>query len=264
MSSDEEQTYKSVAEACDTEDSEEEMVNEDEIPKPEESTVDCENVSDKFAHESELMKMVFGNKDQLIERLRDDNNSIKSEEKQPVKRKAVWQDEDDERVKVDEGMKSSHVRTYLQDPERQYKQHLSQKFQKLVGEPKWAQLDRDDGSDSDSDSEALRHVGHVITPSKGALMRTNLEYRRRSDLNKLTKSEGPTIKAVEFHPNSSVGLVAGVAGIASLFSVEPKNCDKLHSLCYKSFPITCAKFNKNGKESVQYRVAHTFIYSEHI
>lgn len=231
---------------------EETLLEEKTLPEP-----------DKFARESELMEALFGNKEQLIARLKhaDDVDAPKS--KEPAKRKAVWADSDDEAVKVDEGMKSSHVRTYLQDPDRQYKQHLSQKFQKIVGQPKWAQLDRSDGSDSDSDSGALKRVGHVLTTGQqGALMRNTLDYRRRRDLNKATSNEGPTINAIEFHPNSSVALVAGSSGVATLFSVEPKACDKLHSVCYKKFPITCARFNNGGTEAIfgakHLNYVHTF------
>lgn len=212
------------------------------------------------------METLFGNKEQLIQRLKTDGTVPKiiqdDTESSAPKRKAVWEDSDDEAVKVSDGMKSSHVRTYLQDPERQYKTHLTQKFQKIVGEPKWAQLDRDAATDSDSDTEAaLKKVGHVLGPAQGALLRNTLDYRRRRDLNKATSNEGPTINAVEFHPNSCVSLVAGTSGIASLFSVEPKSCDKLHSVCYKKFPITCARFSKSGQEAFFGAKKHNFMYT---
>lgn len=228
-------------------DSDREVEDSEQSSGEDEKSENPENVpQDKFGRETELMEMLFGNKEQLIERMKD---TPASQDKQAVKRKAVWRDSDDEEVNVEEGMKSSHVRRYLQDPDRKYKQHLAQNFQKIVGEPKWAQLDRDQ-SDSDSDTEPLKHVGHVLGASQGALMRNTLDYRRRRDLNKGTSTEGPRINSVEFHPNSCVGLVAGASGIASLFSVEAKRCDKLHSICFKKYPITCARFSRSGEEAI--------------
>lgn len=218
------------------------------------------NVPEKFDEENQLMDLLFGNKDQLIERMKDGTTPSKPTTA-VEKRKAVWRDSDDEDVKVDEGMQRSRVRTYLQDPDRQYKQHLTKKFQKIVGEPKWAQLDRGSSDSDDSDNEALKRVGHVLAPSQGALMRNTLDYRRRRDLNKTTSSEGPRINSVEFHPNSCVAMVGGASGIASIFSVESKNCDKLHSVFYKKYPIMCARFSKGGEEAIfggQKNFIHTF------
>lgn len=243
-------------------DSDPEVDDQLEDSKVEDSVKNEEETSDpsKFHREQELMHLLFGNKDQLIQRMKDDDDQPSTTATAP-KRKAAWRDSDDEEVKIEEGMKSSHVRRYLQDPERQYKQHLTQKFQKIVGEPKWAQLDRDAASDSDSDNEALKKVGHVLGPSQGVLMRNTLDYRRRGDLNKKTSNEGPRINSVEFHPNSTVALVAGHSGIATLFSVEAKDCEKLHSVCYSKYPINCARFSKSGDEAIlggQKHFFHTF------
>lgn len=252
-----EESEQSEVEADSGSEDDEQIANEDE------QTPADEEVPDKFSREAELMETLFGNKEQLIERLKDNDRSskvIQSDDKSAAKRKAVWEDSDDEQVKVEDGMKSSRVRNYLQDPDRKYKQHLSQKFQKIVGEPKWAQLDRD-ASDSDSDNEALKHVGHVLGPAQGALMRNTLDYRRRRDLNKTTSNEGPTINVVEFHPNSCVALVAGTSGVASLFSVEPRNCDKLHSICFKNFSVTCGRFSKGGEEAVFGGNKNNYLYT---
>lgn len=229
------------------------------VQEPEESVID-----DKFVREDELHDLVFGNKERLIQRLKeDDGGDDKSSDadKSLLKRKAVWHDSDDEETKVAEGMQKSNVRRYLQDPERHYKEHLATKFQKVVGpSPKWAQLDRKE-EDSDSDSEILQKVGHVLGESRGQLMKNTLDYHRRRDMNSLTRTEGPKITSVEFHPTACVGLVTGDSGIATLFSVEPKACDKLHSIWLKKYPILCAKLSKDGNEVIlgsNKKYIHTF------
>lgn len=56
------------------------------------------------------------------------------------------------------------------------------------------------------------------------------------------------ITAVEFHPASKVAIVCGLPGIATLYSIDGYTNDKLHSMCFKNFPIKGCKFSKDGKE----------------
>lgn len=202
-------------------------------------------------YENQLMDLVFGNKDKLVEQIKKEETVKPKIENESTdrKRKPVWEDSDDE-IKVEEGMIKSHITNYLQDPSKKYANHLTNKFQKIVGEPKWAQLDRQEDVGSDSDEEVLKTVGHVLGPSSGTLLKNNLSYRRRKDLNHQSYSEGPKITAVEFHPNSCIALVAGKNGVASLYSIEAKTCDKLHSVQFKKFPISCARLTKDGKEAI--------------
>jgi len=46
-----------------------------------------------------------------------------------------------------------------------------------------------------------------------------IDIKALKALNKSTHTEGPIITSVEFHPSSTVALVAGSAGILSLFQV---------------------------------------------
>ncbi|CAG2067467.1 unnamed protein product [Timema podura] len=77
-----------------------------------------------------------------------------------------------------------------------------------------------------------------------------------------TYTEGPQIKSVQFHPGSTVGLVAGVSGVASLFQVDGYNNTKLQSVQFERFPIHCARFTNDGSQflvgSLHHR--HFFCY----
>lgn len=79
-------------------------------------------------------------------------------------------------------------------------------------------------------------------------MKNTLKYKRLKDLNRVTYSEGPVITAVEFHPASKVAIVCGLPGIATLYSIDGYTNDKLHSMCFKKFPIKDCKFSNDGKE----------------
>lgn len=65
-------------------------------------------------------------------------------------------------------------------------------------------------------------------------------------MNIQTRKEGPIITSVEFHPTSSVGLVAGHSGLASIFQVDGITNPKLQSIHFQRFPISCSRFTPNG------------------
>ena len=55
---------------------------------------------------------------------------------------------------------------------------------------------------------------------KDSLGQGRLEYRKLNDLNHETHCEGTVIKSSEFHPFSTVAMVAGINGTVSLFQVK--------------------------------------------
>ena len=65
-------------------------------------------------------------------------------------------------------------------------------------------------------------------------------------MNNQTHKEGPIIKSVEFHPKSTVGLVAGYSGLASIFQVDGITNPKLQSIYFQRFPISCSRFTPDG------------------
>lgn len=74
--------------------------------------------------------------------------------------------------------------------------------------------------------------------------------KRVCDLNHDTYSEGSIIKAVQFHPNATVALVAGLSGVASLFQVDGRSNTKLHSVQFDRYPIHCAHFVPSGEQFI--------------
>lgn len=199
-----------------------------------------------------MSRLLFSDTTGLIEKFSEVTSDSDSEEKKEWKHKkevAAWHDDDDD----------MDVRSVLKVQGRnlpdggvneksgQYSDLVKHKYKLLVGTPDWANLHRK--FEEDSDDEILQSVGHIVKTSSISLPKGALEFKRLKYLNQETGTEGPIIQAIEFHPTSSVALVAGHSGVASLLTVDGKKNEKLHSIAFKKFPIYCARFSKDGSEA---------------
>lgn len=179
-------------------------------------------------------------------------------------KKPAWVDEEDNHMEVDQALDAQRRKLPsggINSRNNKYSNLLRHKFEKSFGTPKWASLDKKRlNSESDSDDEILRTCGFISKPHNTTIPPKVLEFKKVNDLNRETFSEGPHINAIEFHNNSSVALVAGNGGIATLFAVDGKKNNKLHSVAFEHFPIVCAKFLLNGNEALL-GSRHKYIYS---
>lgn len=141
-----------------------------------------------------------------------------------------------------------------------YSNLLKSKFQSIVGTPKWASLEKRKRYDSDSEEEILTTCGFIGKTSKSNLPQNILEFKKVNDLNCETYNEGPYVNSIEFHPTSTVALVAGNEGVVSLFTVDGKRNQKLHSIAFPRFGIMCAKFIDGGNCAIL-GSRHSYIYS---
>ena len=167
--------------------------------------------------EKELNKFLFGDKAGFIKNL--EGNQVfftdvagETENSQLAKETSVWHDSDDE------DNKKSAI-----DGDQ-----LKRKFERITGSnPSWAQLDRKAKEvDSDDDDEISKTVGHLAKkPSSKNLPKGELNFKRLSNINKATLKEG-RISSVEFHPKSTVGIVAGLKGIVSMFAIDGRENKK--------------------------------------
>lgn len=167
--------------------------------------------------EKELDKFLFGDKVELVKNLEGRKIFITDIEGSNVstdieKQTAVWHDSDDE------GKQSS-----LGSELKQQK-----KFERITGGPAWATLDKkkiDDDSDEDDDNIS-KTVGHVAKKETFKdFVKGHLNFKRLTNVNKTTKQEG-RITSVAFHPSSTVGIVAGLKGMVSLFSIDGRENKK--------------------------------------
>lgn len=188
--------------------------------------------------------------------------------KKSRKRKAAWVDEDDEAVKV-----KDVTATYTKAPgkhglketsEASYAAALRGKFASIVGAPKWAELDRRDGG-YDSDEEFFKGTTDMLDEGGQGLTKGHLDFRKLRDVNDESHAEGSVIRATEFHPQATVGLVAGINGAASLFQIDGKLNPKIQTVNFANFPIRTAHFSRDGSEFVcgSSKADHLFSFDLH-
>jgi len=182
------------------------------------------------------------------------------------KRKAAWVDTEDKEVLVKD-VTATYNKAKGKHGEKEtstenYGKSLTRKFKSVVGDPAWASLDRKE--DADSDEEFFRETTNILE-KKGRvdnLSQGILEFRKLKDLNYTTHKEGAVIRSTEFHPTSTVGLVAGNNGTVSLFQVDGKENPKIQTINFQNFPIKTAKFSADGNEFIigSQHHPHFFVY----
>ncbi|XP_055639162.1 U3 small nucleolar RNA-associated protein 18 homolog [Toxorhynchites rutilus septentrionalis] len=194
----------------------------------------------KTDKEKELMSLVFGAKAELVSNLADDCVESGAEGRNKRQRSAAWHDTDDENDEdyPDKALKS--------EPKATVRRRRKQ-YEKIVGQPKWADLDRE--KEVDSDDEILRTVGHVVEGTVSDLPKENIELKKLKNLNRETKHEGE-ITAINFHPTSMVAIMAGTNGFASIVAVDGTKNEKLHTIGLQKFKIACCRLTPDGNEVI--------------
>lgn len=172
------------------------------------------------------------------------------------KRKPAWTDSDDEDIEVgDVKRRTRHTGplTHLRK-DKSYKEYLISRFQRVIEQPKWASLERKqkekgDDSDDSEEEQLLKTVGFIDREAKSKeLPPKTLRFKRARDLNRATYSEG-VVTSIQFHPTSTVALVCGDSCFANLYSVDGQKNEKLHSIRFKRFPLTCARIAPCGTKA---------------
>jgi len=180
------------------------------------------------------------------------------------KRKAAWMDKEDSEVLVKDVTATYNKAVGKHGAKEisieQYGKSLSRKFKSVVGEPAWASLDKKE--DVDSDEEFLRETTDLVE-KKGRLENLQkgiLQFRKLKDMNYSTHKEGAVIRSTEFHPTSTVGMVAGNNGTVSLFQIDGKENPKIQTVNFENFPVKTAKFSANGTEVIAGSQHHPHFY----
>lgn len=200
--------------------------------------------------EKELAYKVFGNREQLLSNLK----AVESESrdaKKPKKRQPIWQDSDDERLEADDVIDYNKKGAPPVRKIGKYKAHLENTFNNVLGAPKWADLDRQRESDSDDEDAVIdRTVGLVKKQTSTNLPPTVLQFKRLKDMNRASYAEGPGITSVDFHPTSTAAIVAGYSGVATIYAIDGKKNEKLHSITFENFPIKQCRLTNCGSQAI--------------
>ncbi|XP_011874319.1 PREDICTED: U3 small nucleolar RNA-associated protein 18 homolog [Vollenhovia emeryi] len=217
------------------------------------------------AEEARLEKVVFGDTSDIVSNLfsevdvsettakNDKDQDISApncgDDAQPQKREAAWIDEDDYSYTVQTALDQQNRKLLCERPEKLYTTYLENRYKLFVGTPKWAELEKTDVADVDDlESNILKHSCHLEASTAKNLPKNIIDIKALKALNKSTHTEGPIVTSVEFHPSSTVALVAGTSGVLSLFQVDGHTNEKLHSMQFKKYPISKATFMKDGTE----------------
>ena len=229
------------------------------------------------AEEEQLNKILFGGASSFLKSLEEAEQEVgascsnvdsgvgeDTSDSDSKERTPAWFDDDDDGIEVGQALEAQGRKLPsggVNSRKNKYSSLLKHKFTAAMGTPSWASLDKRKTPDSDSEDEILRSCGFIRKKTEGQLASGLLEFKKVKDLNSETYSEGPFINAAEFHPSSRVALVAGHSGVATLYAVDGRRNNKLHSVLFQNFPIFCAKFILNGNEAILgSRVNHIFSY----
>ncbi|KAL2736108.1 U3 small nucleolar RNA-associated protein 18 [Vespula maculifrons] len=199
------------------------------------------------ANESKIARTCNTDNVEANEDILSENSDIDTNE-QIKKKKVVWVDEDDGHYTVETALNIQNRKLSSKRPEKFYTEFLENKYKHLVGTPKWAEIDRTQENFDDTDYEILKHSSHLEAPRMKSLPKGTIDIKALKSINQQTFNEGPVISSLEFHPTSTLALIAGSSGILSLFQIDGIENNKLYSMQYKKFPISRAKFLKEGTE----------------
>ncbi|XP_015120662.1 U3 small nucleolar RNA-associated protein 18 homolog [Diachasma alloeum] len=161
---------------------------------------------------------------------------------------AAWVDPDDKTYTLND---VTNPRLHVKHrPETHLKEYLQNKFTKLVGTPKWAEIKTHEEEDSDSEHEILKHSNHLAPVKTKKLAKGLIEIKALRNINNETQNEGPFVTNLRFHPTSTVAFATGLSGVVSLFQIDGKENKKLQSIKFDKFPVNCARFLKDGTEII--------------
>jgi hypothetical protein len=152
-------------------------------------------------YEKQLSVLLFGDRETLLENLAGKDSIQKPEPDEDgnnkKKRNPVWVDSDDEDIdknlapRVNKKRKRDQKQLQSQMTST-YTENLKNKFERLVGQPEWASLDKP-AKEADSDDEILQSIGHIQGKTRDHTSSNLLNYKRVADLNKASYKEGPVI-----------------------------------------------------------------------
>ncbi|XP_036330417.1 U3 small nucleolar RNA-associated protein 18 homolog [Rhagoletis pomonella] len=211
-----------------------------------------------------MEKVIFGDRKELLKNFAvavgESNNDKQNNEEndgesddgiESRKRKPAWTDADDTDITLGEVKRRTRFSGPLDHlrKDKAYKDYLTARYERTVPQPKWASLEHKKEFDNSDDEALLQTVGFVEKPDTTNLLQTHLQFKRLKDLNRASYAEG-SITSIQFIPKSTATLVAGLSGIATIYSIDGVKNEKLHSMRFERFPIMCARLKPCGTKAV--------------
>ena len=181
----------------------------------------------------------------------DSDNSNDFKLKSTLKPKSVWEDEDDQNLKISLANNSKLRKLRKEEGEDKIdgadlELRLREKYKAINPTPAWASQLRSKRkqreSDSEDDDDILNSTGlSIITNRKHRLKSGEIKVERLKDIE---QSDQVRIVNVEFHPIiNNLMLVAQSDRRIKIYNVEGSNNTLIQQIHLKDLPITTAIFN---------------------
>eukprot|EP00112_Aurelia_sp_Birch-Aquarium-sp1_P006263 Seg1694.2 transcript_id=Seg1694.2/GoldUCD/mRNA.D3Y31 product="U3 small nucleolar RNA-associated protein 18" protein_id=Seg1694.2/GoldUCD/D3Y31 len=207
----------------------------------------AERLIEEEEEEEELGDQIQINKTDDVETWRDESRTLEKGKK----RKVAWTDEDDKTLRIDikDEKRLRKLRKTEDDADidgSEYEKRLRDQFEKLVGVPEWAKLDRK--TDESDDEDFFKSTRNYLAKSD-RLPQTFIEIRRVKDAN-YSKYPNSSLRCLEFHPNSKIALTAGFNKTVDLFQIDNETNPKIQTIYIEGFPIYTAHFTPDGQQVI--------------
>ncbi|KAL8573466.1 hypothetical protein ACOMHN_032480 [Nucella lapillus] len=125
----------------------------------------------------------------------------------------------------------------------------AEKFQKVVGTPKWARLDGGKPEDDDSDAEELAQSTGTHLVASTALASGYVDMKRCPDGN----SDNPStarLTSVRFHKTAQILMTGSTDKSVRLYQVDGKKNASIQNVFLDNFPVMSAEFCPGLEEIV--------------
>ncbi|RWS31146.1 U3 small nucleolar RNA-associated protein 18-like protein [Leptotrombidium deliense] len=178
-------------------------------------------------------------------------------------RKAAWTDDDDE-IEVNEAIHDEDKLPRKVQTNDRYKDYLESKFKELNETPKWSLSKKDEkcvDSSDDEDDDLERTVGNLLSKTD-SLPKDHLNIKRCENLN-AQKPFKTLVSSVQFHPSSTVALVASPTGTVNLFQVDGKTNARIQTVHFEKFELEKTRFTPDGEQLIvgsKMQKGHYFYY----
>lgn len=185
------------------------------------------------------------------------SSSSGSRASQPSKRKPAWQDEEDDKLQINISDGASRLRKLRREEDEtavtgaEFERRLRAQFTKLAPAADWAKpvqpATSDNGEGGDGmmkNVDFLRDAASIV--KGGRIARGLLKVRRVKDANIADPSKA-VVQSVQWHPNGSVVMTAGMDKKVRLFQLDGKANRKIQTFHLNDLPVRTAAITSDGQ-----------------
>ena len=173
------------------------------------------------------------------------------------KRKPAWNDDDDAKVEIDISDGAARLRKLRRDESEatvsgaEFERRLRAQFTKLAPAADWAKPTIGSGGGGGGaavNTDFLRDAASLVGGA-GRIPRGTLKVRRVTDANIAEPSQA-VVQSVQWHPNASVVMTAGLDKKVRLFQLDGKVNRKIQAFHLDDLPVRTAAISADGQQII--------------